>query len=491
VRAVLRRLLAGGVGALLAVALGASPWASAALRGDRGADRARSRTVVAQTVTTTTTTTTSTTPPPSISLRASRSRITGSRDVVLYGLTTGVTPGTKVRLYKSPYPYRHAQQVRTALTGPHGGFTFTVHPDRNVHYRVSLVGTSAQATAQIGVIPKTFIKVRALSLGRAGVTIVIFHPRDLRWGHARTTWWFGRGRHGRFTHRVRDRTHKVSPYVTVLSTRIALPAGRYHWRVCFHAPGDLAMLDPHQPVGCSGRGYWGRGSLPEGYPRAKAFSRAQSYLSHRAGRTAFAFVDSEGREFGMHENWTFVSASVVKAMLLVAYLRRLDARGQHQVDSYSNSFLYPMIHVSDNNAATQCWSIVGDSGLYSVAHAARMHQFSIVGIWANAQISAYDQAKFFFEMDSLIPHEFVGYARNLLSTIAGYESWGIPAVARPRGYKVFFKGGWRGTSLGQLVHQIGRLEGHHRKLSMAVMTDGDPSMGYGIATIQGVTGRLL
>jgi hypothetical protein len=44
---------------------------------------------------------------------------------------------------------------------------------------------------------------------------------------------------------------------------------------------------------------------------------------------------------------------VVKAMLLVAYLRRLDAMGQRRVDTYSNSFLYPMIHVSDNNAATQ------------------------------------------------------------------------------------------------------------------------------------------
>jgi hypothetical protein len=194
---------------------------------------------------------------------------------------------------------------------------------------------------------------------------------------------------------------------------------------------------------------------------------------------------------GVHEHRTFVSASVVKAMLLVAYLRRLDARGQHHVDSFSNSFLYPMINVSDNSAATQTWSIVGDGGLYAVAHAAGMTDFSIVGIWARAQISAADQAKFFFEMDSLIPKEFVGYARFLLSTIAGYESWGIPAVARPHGYNVFFKGGWRGTGLGQLVHQVGRLEGHHVTFSIAVMTDGDPSMGYGISTIQGVTGSLL
>ncbi len=272
---------------------------------------------------------------------------------------------------------------------------------------------------------------------------------------------------------------------------MALPAGRYRWRVCVKLPDEAAFVSPPRPHGCSDVGYQGSGVLPVGFPGPKAVARASRYLGSRTGRTAFAVMDTEERLSGVHEHWTFVSASVVKAMLLVSYLRRLHARGQHSVDGYSNSFLYPMINVSDNNAATQCWSIVGDSGLYDVAHAAHMTDFSISGIWANAQISAADQAKFFFEMDSIIPHEFVSYARRLLSTIAGYESWGIPAVARPKGYQVFFKGGWRSTGLGQLVHQVGRLEGHHRTFSIAVMTDGDPSMGYGIDTIQGVTGSLL
>jgi hypothetical protein len=79
----------------------------------------------------------------------------------------------------------------------------------------------------------------------------------------------------------------------------------------------------------------------------------------------------------------------------------------------------------------------------------------------------------------------------LLSTIVGYESWGIPAIARPLGYRVFFKGGWRSTGIGRLVHQVARVEGHGRTFSIAVMTDGDPSMAYGIETIQGVTAALL
>jgi len=165
--------------------------------------------------------------------------------------------------------------------------------------------------------------------------------------------------------------------------------------------------------------------------------------------------------------------------------------GQHSVDPYSNSFLYPMIHVSDNNAATQTWSIVGDSGLRSMAAAAKMTDFSVSGFWLGALLSPADQARFFFEMDSLIPREYVGYARFLLSTIEPSQSWGIPVIARPLGYRAFFKDGSEPTPLGQLVHQVDRLEGHGRTFSIAVMTDGDPTMQYGIDTIQGVAAALL
>ncbi|MEA2441637.1 MAG: hypothetical protein QOH76_3061, partial [Thermoleophilaceae bacterium] len=184
------------------------------------------------------------------------------------------------------------------------------------------------------------------------------------------------------------------------------------------------------------------------------------------------------------------TASVIKAMLLVAYLRKLDA--QHRpLDSSSKARLHPMIHVSDNSAATSVWRSVGNARLYRLARKAGMTEFSIVGIWARAQISPADQARFFFNQGTLIPRQFRHYARSLLSGISSAQSWGIPHVARPAGWHVFFKGGWRGTGLGQLVHQVGRLERPHTKFAMAVMTDGDPSMGYGISTIQGVTARLI
>jgi Beta-lactamase enzyme family len=425
---------------------------------------------------------------PALSLQAAPQQPVSSQPVTLSGVAAGTPAGSAVQLYASPYPFATSVVQATTSTNADGSFSFLVRPDRNTRYRAVLETTGATASLEVDVTGFTVTKVRALSLGRAEVTLVVFHPRDLLWGGARVRWRF---RNGPTIVTSSTRTFRLNPYVTVLRAIVTLPAGRFSWLACFRAPGDQALTNPRRPAGCSGRGYHGGGSLPVGFPAPLAVARATLYLAGRTGRTAFAVVDSEGRMSGVHVHWTFPTASVVKAMLLVGYLRRLHALGQHHVDSYSNSFLYPMIHVSDNNAATQCWSIVGDGGLYAVAGAAGMHDFSVSGLWGAALLSPADQAQFFFEMDSLIPREFVGYARFLLSTIDPSQSWGIPVLARPLGYQVFFKDGSEPTGLGQLVHQIGRLEGHGRTFAIAVMTDGDPTMQYGIDTIQGTTAALL
>jgi hypothetical protein len=49
----------------------------------------------------------------------------------------------------------------------------------------------------------------------------------------------------------------------------------------------------------------------------------------------------------------------------------------------------------------------------------------------------------------------------------------------------------RGTTAGWRVHQGALLRAGKRRLSIAVLTRGNPSLGYGAATIAGVTARLL
>ncbi|GAC1437784.1 MAG: hypothetical protein NVSMB51_12620 [Solirubrobacteraceae bacterium] len=248
----------------------------------------------------------------------------------------------------------------------------------------------------------------------------------------------------------------------------------------------VVLLVGAAPAGALEYNGEGVGSATPPYPAAARVTSAAHFLAARRGRTAFALVDSRGGISGAHMHRTFVSASVVKAMLLVGLLRELPT-----LDASSRAILYPMIHVSDNNAATAVYGRLGDAGLYAVARAAHMQEFSVHGFWANAQLSPFDQARFFYNQEALIPPRYRAYARYLLSGIDSSQSWGLPQVARRGGWRVFFKGGWRGTGLGQLVHQAARLQRDGRQLAIAVMTDGDPSMGYGESTIAGVTARLL
>ncbi|HWW67939.1 MAG TPA: hypothetical protein VNY83_08140, partial [Solirubrobacterales bacterium] len=199
--------------------------------------------------------------------------------------------------------------------------------------------------------------VSYLSLGRARLNIVSRHPPGVRWGGRTVYWYAGAGADGRLQRVMAGRTSETTPGVTQMTTIVTLPqAGRFRFAACFSAPMQdaLGLGSSHGPCGRHHfRGpatspYVGAGVAPTGYPGAGAIAAATGYLDRRSGYTSFAVIDSEGRISGKHLHRTFVSASVVKAMLLVAYLRHLNAIGQRYVDAYSNSFLYPMIHVSDN-----------------------------------------------------------------------------------------------------------------------------------------------
>src|SRR5215218_3170059 len=58
-------------------------------------------------------------------------------------------------------------------------------------------------------------------------------------------------------------------------------------------------------------------------------------------------------------------------------------------------------------------------------------------------------------------------------------------------WRTFFKGGWRGSPRGQLVHQVARLERGKLSIAIAVLTDGNPSQAYGRETVRGIAARLV
>lgn len=225
------------------------------------------------------------------------------------------------------------------------------------------------------------------------------------------------------------------------------------------------------------------------FPTDAAIGAASEFASSRAGEVAFAVADERGGVSGLNPERAFESASLTKAMILVAFLRQSAATGRKPKNADRLSLGY-MIRLSDNSSADRIYAKVGDEGLLDLARHARMRAFNPSGGWAKVRVTPADQARFFLALDRLLPAHERRFARTLLETVSPPHSWGIPPSARPH-WRVFFKGGWRPESDGELVHQAALLERGARRLAIAVMTRGNPEERYGQHTIEGVSRRLL
>jgi beta-lactamase family protein len=223
-------------------------------------------------------------------------------------------------------------------------------------------------------------------------------------------------------------------------------------------------------------------------PSKQRIESVERYLRGRAGVNSFSVMTSRGHLAGFEQGRVYVAASVVKAMLLVSYLRKIRGRLPSPEE---RALLYPMITRSDNGAATAIYARLGDAPLYRLARRVRMRRFSVAGHWGNASFSAADQARFMARFPPLVPPRTRPYARRLLSSIVPWQRWGFSRYSLRAGWKTFFKGGWRATGAGQLVHEVARFERRGKRFSLAVLTDGNPSFEYGTATLRGVAARLF
>jgi Protein of unknown function (DUF3152) len=78
-----------------------------------------------------------------------------------------------------------------------------------------------------------------------------------------------------------------------------------------------------------------------------------------------------------------------------------------------------------------------------------------------------------------------------MPVVGDLDRVGISKVARTHGWRTFFKGGRRATAGGQRVHQIARFERRGAAITIAVLSDGNPSQAYGRQTVRGIAARLL
>jgi hypothetical protein len=216
---------------------------------------------------------------------------------------------------------------------------------------------------------------------------------------------------------------------------------------------------------------------------------ATAYAQARAGNVSFAVRTDRGVA-GLAPDQSFPSASVVKAMMLVAYLRQPSVRAR-ALRPDDRNLLTPMVRWSSNKDASAISVRLGFGALDRLARRAGMTHFveATQDCWGCARVTARDQTRFFLAIDRLLPRRHRAYALGLLARIVPRQRWGV-ARAAPPGWTLYFKGGW-GSGRGLVDHQVALLTRGRERLAVAVLTSASPSHAYATATLRGVFARLL
>jgi Beta-lactamase enzyme family len=215
---------------------------------------------------------------------------------------------------------------------------------------------------------------------------------------------------------------------------------------------------------------------------------AVRYAESRQTSFSIAVIGRDGERYRHRSHTTHESVSVLKTILMVAYLR-LPAVRDRRLRESDRDLLAPMIKRSDNATASRIRDIVGHRRLRRLARKADMRRFRIVRPWGLSQITAADMADFMYRIERYIPKRHEDYARYLLGHVVSAQRWGIGRLALGP-WKVFFKSGW-GSGTGRWSHQVAWIERGRDRLSFAVLTEFSPNHRYSIRTLRGIFRRLL
>ncbi|MEO5875795.1 MAG: serine hydrolase [Streptosporangiaceae bacterium] len=210
-------------------------------------------------------------------------------------------------------------------------------------------------------------------------------------------------------------------------------------------------------------------------------------LRGRSSTTSFALYD---RRRGL---WCFLastrrydSASTVKVAVVATLLKLAHKRG---LTAREKSLARAAITRSDNNATSKLWSQVGRARVQRLFDQLGMRstRASPSAHWGLTQITAYDQLKLLRMLTShgaILNDASRSYLLGLMHDVTPGQRWGTPAGA-PRGVSVHVKNGWvpRRTHRWR-VHSLGTFDGRGRDYMFAVLTHDDPSMSYGVASIE-------
>jgi beta-lactamase class A len=221
---------------------------------------------------------------------------------------------------------------------------------------------------------------------------------------------------------------------------------------------------------------------------------SKGVLAAMAGRSSVVGIAVDDRVSGLtckyHPHWHFDSASVVKVTILSALLRKLQQEGRG-LTAAQKELATEMITISDNDAASTLWAETGRPSLQHFLDLAKMSETVLGpgGYWGLTLITAHDELtllKLLTSKNSVLTTANRDYVLGLMARVVSYERWGVPAGA-PADVTVHVKNGWLPLAThGWRINSIGSFSGHGANYMIVVLSDDNPTMAYGVDTVQDI-----
>ncbi|MFI8889658.1 serine hydrolase [Streptomyces paradoxus] len=214
-------------------------------------------------------------------------------------------------------------------------------------------------------------------------------------------------------------------------------------------------------------------------------------LATRKGTVAVGLYDrSTNTTCTLRASSAYDSASVVKVTVLATLLWDAKKTNRYLTDR-ENTLAKAMITKSDNAATSTLWKQLGMTKIKGFLSAAGMTQTKpgANGYWGLTQITVTDEQKLLKLLtakNAVLSDNSRAYILKLMNQVVSSQRWGTP-YGVPSGVTVAVKNGWlqRSTN-GWRVHSVGAFKGGGHDYVMTVLTHGNSTMNYGIATIQAV-----
>jgi hypothetical protein len=231
----------------------------------------------------------------------------------------------------------------------------------------------------------------------------------------------------------------------------------------------------------------------------KGLTRAlDGYLKGRVSGVSLVMVDrTTGYTYRYRPTAEYVTASAVKIDIRAALLLR-NQRAHRSTSAAQRADADVMIRYSDNKAADRLYTGIGGvAGLDAANRKLKLrHTHAVEGrcidllCWSLTRTTADDQIRLMKALVQSGPLNAKNreYVLGLMGRVSKEQSWGVRAAAR-QGDQVANKNGWmthQADGDRWAINSIGRVQGHGHDFLVAVLTEHNPSEGYGITTAEHV-----